>query len=86
MMELMAGKLLLPATDLDAGGLRTRMDQLERKFAAGSVVHAPMAASAAERSIEPDAPSPDDADIDDATGVELILRELGGTQIGEIEH
>ena len=36
--------------------------------------------------IEPDAPSPDDANADDVTGVELIMRELGATQIGEIEH
>ncbi len=33
-----------------------------------------------------DAPSPDDADIDAVTGVDLAVRELGGIQIGEIEH
>ena len=36
--------------------------------------------------VEGDTPSPDDATVDDVTGVELIMRELGGTQIGEIEH
>lgn len=35
---------------------------------------------------DPDAPSLDDADVDDVTGVDLIKRELGGVQIGEIEH
>lgn len=35
---------------------------------------------------EGDAPSPDDANTDDVTGVELVMRELGATQIGEIEH
>lgn len=35
---------------------------------------------------EVDTPSPDDANADDVTGVELVMRELGATQIGEIEH
>jgi DNA polymerase-3 subunit gamma/tau len=35
---------------------------------------------------EADAPSPDDANVDDVTGVDLVMRELGGVQIGEIEH
>lgn len=35
---------------------------------------------------ESDAPSLDDANADDVTGVELVMRELGATQIGEIEH
>ena len=35
---------------------------------------------------EGDAPSLDDANADDVTGVELVMRELGATQIGEIEH
>ena len=39
-----------------------------------------------ETVVEGDTPSPDDATVDDVTGVELIMRELGGTQIGEIEH
>lgn len=34
---------------------------------------------------EPDAPSMDDDDIDDASGVDLIMKEFGATQIGEIE-
>ncbi len=36
--------------------------------------------------VEPDAPSIDDENLDDTSGVDLIMRELGGTQIGEIEH
>jgi hypothetical protein len=36
--------------------------------------------------VEPDAPSMDDPDVDDSSGVDLALRELGATQIGEIEH
>ena len=36
--------------------------------------------------VEPDAPSIDDEDLDDTSGVDLIMRELGGTQIGEIEN
>lgn len=35
---------------------------------------------------EPDLPSPDDPDVDDTVGVELVMRELGGTTIGEIEN
>jgi DNA polymerase-3 subunit gamma/tau len=36
--------------------------------------------------VEPDAPSIDDENLDDTSGVDLIMRELGGTQIGEIEN
>ena len=43
-------------------------------------------APAAAPTAEPDAPSLDDADLDDASGVDLAIRELGATQIGEIEH
>ena len=35
---------------------------------------------------EPDSPSMDDANLDGAVGVDLALRELGATRIGEIEH
>ncbi len=35
---------------------------------------------------EPDAPSMDDANVDGAVGVDLAVRELGATRIGEIEH
>ena len=34
----------------------------------------------------PDVASLDDADSDDTTGVDLAIRELGATRIGEIEH
>lgn len=33
-----------------------------------------------------DVPSADDPDVDEATGVDLALKALGATQIGEIEH
>jgi hypothetical protein len=36
--------------------------------------------------VDADAPSMDDPTMDDASGVDLALRELGATQIGEIEH
>ena len=48
--------------------------------ASGDAPAAPVAAS------EPDAPSMDDPDSDGAVGVDLALRELGATRIGEIEH
>lgn len=35
---------------------------------------------------ESDLPSRDDATVDDATGVDLAMQELGATTIGEIEH
>ena len=35
---------------------------------------------------EPDAPSPDDPDVDDSSGVDLAMKAFGATQIGEIEH
>ena len=41
---------------------------------------------AATASPEPDAPSLDDPDEDSVTGVDLALRDLGATRIGEIEH
>lgn len=49
---------------------------------------APLAGSAAPVSnADPaDAPSDDDENVDDVTGVDLVIRELGATQIGEIEH
>ena len=37
-------------------------------------------------SLPPDAPSLDDDNADGAVGVDLALRELGATQIGEIDH
>ena len=46
----------------------------------------PAAPAAAVVAVEPDAPSMDDPDVDESSGVDLALRELGATQIGEIEH
>lgn len=42
--------------------------------------------TAAEPAGGADDPSADDPVSDDATGIDLALRELGATQIGEIEH
>lgn len=49
---------------------------------------APTAGSAApvSKADPADAPSDDDENVDDVTGVDLVIRELGATQIGEIEH
>ncbi len=33
-----------------------------------------------------DAPSVDDVNVDDISGLDLVMREMGATQIGEIEH
>lgn len=49
--------------------------------AGASKVVAPKSAA-----VETDAPSLDDPDADAVSGVDLALRELGATQIGEIEH
>ena len=46
----------------------------------------PASADAAAAAPEPDAPSLDDANADGAVGIDLALRELGATRIGEIEH
>ncbi len=60
--------------------------------AGGGGAPAPTTGAAAEESarpvesLPPDAPSLDDDNADGAVGVDLALRELGATQIGEIEH
>lgn len=56
------------------------------EVAAGVAPPSPAGAIPQQASAEVDAPSPDDANADDVTGVELVMRELGATQIGEIEH
>jgi DNA polymerase III subunit gamma/tau len=43
-------------------------------------------AAAPAASSEPDDPSLDDPDMDSGSGVDLAMRELGATQIGEIDH
>lgn len=53
---------------------------------AGSAVAPSSGTPARIPAADVDAPSPDDDNADDVTGVELIMRELGATQIGEIEH
>jgi len=44
-LELMAARLLLPSVDADERGLRARMDQLERRLAAGVVLGSATAGS-----------------------------------------
>jgi DNA polymerase-3 subunit gamma/tau len=53
---------------------------------ATSLAAAPASPAPTAVVVEPDAPSMDDPDVDDSSGVDLALRELGATQIGEIEH
>jgi DNA polymerase III subunit gamma/tau len=52
----------------------------------GSATTSASGSTAQQPTVEVDTPSPDDANSDDVTGVELVMRELGATQIGEIEH
>jgi hypothetical protein len=54
--------------------------------AAANQASRPAAKAPAPSPTEPDAPSLDDDNADSAVGVDLALRELGATQIGEIEH
>jgi DNA polymerase-3 subunit gamma/tau len=60
--------------------------------AGGGGAPAPTTTAGAEESarpvepLPPDAPSLDDDNADGAVGVDLALRELGATQIGEIDH
>jgi hypothetical protein len=82
---------------LDVFRTDVRIDIVLAPNATARLVNAPMAVAessetgdqptaAVEVVVEADAPSIDDEDLDDTSGVDLIMRELGGTQIGEIEH
>ena len=76
---------------LDVVRVDVRIDVVFAPDSAGappapSVADEPTAAPAAPAPVEPDAPSMDDADLEDSSGVDLAMRELGATQIGEIEH
>lgn len=53
---------------------------------AGAVAPSSSASAVHQGTPEVDTPSPDDANAEDVSGVELVMRELGATQIGEIEH
>lgn len=53
---------------------------------AGATAPSSSGPAAHQATADADAPSPDDANADDVSGVELVMRELGATQIGEIEH
>ncbi|HBJ72595.1 MAG TPA: hypothetical protein DDY88_02515, partial [Actinobacteria bacterium] len=44
------------------------------------------AAANSTQAVEPDSPSMDDENQNEETGVDLAIRALGATQIGEIEH
>lgn len=67
---------------LDVMRVDVRVDVVLAPDAVAPKGGAPASAAPAE----PDAPSLDDEDLTEATGVELAIRELGATQIGEIEH
>lgn len=49
------------------------------------VVHAPDAALVTPEVVV-DAPSPDDVDLPEESGVDVVIKTLGATTIGEIEH
>ena len=82
---------------LDVFRTDVRIDIVLAPNASARLVNAPAAVADSSESsdqstatvevvVEADAPSIDDEDLDDTSGVDLIMRELGGTQIGEIEH
>ena len=56
-LELMAARLLLPSVDADERGLRARMDQLERRLAAGVALGSASANSSAGSSVSASAGS-----------------------------
>jgi hypothetical protein len=68
---------------LDVLHTDVRIDIILAPDRAGAVV-APSSSSGS--AVEPDAPSLDDPNADGAVGIDLALRELGATQIGEIDH
>jgi DNA polymerase-3 subunit gamma/tau len=68
---------------LDVMKADVRIDVVLAPDRGGAAAKAP---AASLTSSEPDAPSIHDADVETVTGVDLALRELGATQIGEIEH
>jgi DNA polymerase-3 subunit gamma/tau len=68
---------------LDVMKADVRIDVVLAPVRGGAVAKAP---ATSLTSSEPDAPSIHDADVETVTGVDLALRELGATQIGEIEH
>ncbi|MDO8307045.1 MAG: DNA polymerase III subunit gamma and tau [Actinomycetota bacterium] len=71
---------------LDVLAIDVRIDVVpDAARATGAAVAADAAAQPAV-SAEPDAPSLDDPDVDPVSGVDLAMRELGATRIGEIEH
>ena len=55
--------------------------------ASGASAQTPPASAEKAVTTDPsDSPSVDDENVDDISGVELVMREMGATQIGEIEH
>jgi DNA polymerase III subunit gamma/tau len=88
---------LLRQAILDVARLDVRIDVvlapdlISTASSGGAAKSAPAPAStssteSAPSAPEPDAPSIDDENLDDSSGVDLALRALGATQIGEIEH
>jgi len=76
-LELMAARLLLPASDADEAATRARLDQLERRIAAAPV-HSTSAASAASPSVptSADAPAPQPSHDDAAPAVPAPPKRL----------
>lgn len=66
---------------LDALAIDVTIDIVQS--AAGSGLTGPIGSAAP--AVE-DVPHPDDETTEDITGADLIAQELGGVQIGEIEH
>ena len=62
------------------------MPDAARAAGASSSADAPDSPVQPAAPAEPDAPSLDDPDVDQVSGIDLAMRELGATRIGEIEH
>ena len=82
----MHGRTIDRRTFLKRSGVTAGATAFASQLPYGAIGKAEAAPAAAQEPVEPDAPSLDDPNVDDATGVDLALRELGATQIGEIEH
>jgi hypothetical protein len=72
---------------LDVARVDVRIDVVldGERARAGTAVRANAAAASSPVEAEPDLPSADDPDDGDVTGVDLAIRELDATRIGEIE-
>ena len=71
---------------LDVLKADVRIDIILAPDRVGSAAPSATTPAAPTTTADQDAPSLDDATADGTVGVDLALRELGATQIGEIEH